>query len=183
MTTASKPNLGAHTATPADSGLRDKLVVMAKSAAREESLDPALVCAIAEQESGWDANAIRMEPLFLLKYVKPLAAKQPMLPTEMIGRSTSFGLMQLIGQVARELGFLNAFDSLCNPTVGLIWGCRHLSGLMRSVKEEAKQEVGGSGTADPVTELDIVRRTLLRYNGGADKAYADKVLARVAKYQ
>lgn len=176
-----KPNLGAHSPTPIDKGLREKLVVMVRSAAKEESLDPALVCAIVDEESNWEANTFAMDAEFLARHVRLL--RQVMLPTEAIGRSTRFGLMQIYGQVARELGFLNTFDSLCNPTVGLIWGCRHLAGLMRQVREEAKQQNSESNTADPVSELDIVRGTLVRWNHSSDKKYADRVIAKVSKYQ
>jgi soluble lytic murein transglycosylase-like protein len=36
-----------------------EIVVLARTIASEHGLDPALVCAVVEQESAWDAHAIR----------------------------------------------------------------------------------------------------------------------------
>ena len=49
-----------------------KLVALAQRAAEAERLEPALVCAVVEQESGWNPWAIRYEPAFFAKYVAPL---------------------------------------------------------------------------------------------------------------
>ncbi len=44
----------------------------------------------------------------------------------------SWGLMQVMGAVAREYGFSGRFLSqLCDPAVGLEYGCRHLSILLK----------------------------------------------------
>src|ERR1700735_1296507 len=77
------------------------LIALARTAAAQHSLDPALVCAIVEQESAWDPHAIRYEPAFRTRYVAPLG----LAPTEEVARSMSWGLMQVMGQVAREHGF------------------------------------------------------------------------------
>jgi len=45
---------------------------MASRAAAAQSIEPALVCAVVEQESGWNPWAMRYEPLFFAKYVAPL---------------------------------------------------------------------------------------------------------------
>ncbi len=49
-----------------------KLMDLARRAVQAEGLDPALVCAVVEQESNWNPWAIRYEPLFFAKYVAPL---------------------------------------------------------------------------------------------------------------
>jgi soluble lytic murein transglycosylase-like protein len=53
-----------------------KLVAMARRTAAAEELDEALVCAVVEQESGWNTWAMRYEPLFFAKYVAPALHKQ-----------------------------------------------------------------------------------------------------------
>jgi Transglycosylase SLT domain len=79
-------------------------------------LDPALVCAVIEQESAWNTNAIRYEPVFRERYLLPLK----LAPTEEVARSMSWGLMQVMGQVARENGFTGEFLSeICVPSVGI----------------------------------------------------------------
>lgn len=139
---------------------KEDLIPLAQGAAKVAGLDPALVCAIVEQESGWNAWAVRYEPAFDSKYVSPL----PLSPTEDKTRSMSFGLMQLMGQSARELGFKGRFlTELCDPLINLTWGCKHFQGKLKRANGD-------------------VHQALLYWNGGANKAYPDQVLARQANY-
>lgn len=78
-----------------------ELIGIASTTAARFSLDPALVCAVIEEESSWDTYAMRYEPFFRERYVRPLKLTS----TEEIARSVSWGLMQVMGQVAREHGF------------------------------------------------------------------------------
>jgi len=113
-----------------------ELLELARAAASKHALDfsfiassvnysgAALVCAVVEQESAWDTHAIRYEPGFRTRYVAPLGLP----PTEEIARSISWGLMQVMGQVAREHGFSGKFLSeLCEPATGLDVGCTVLA--------------------------------------------------------
>jgi hypothetical protein len=52
---------------------QQELIELAKTVAMNHSLDPALICAVVEQESSWNPFAIRYEPEFYLHYVRPLA--------------------------------------------------------------------------------------------------------------
>ncbi|HTR47976.1 MAG TPA: transglycosylase SLT domain-containing protein [Verrucomicrobiae bacterium] len=100
------------------------LLSLARAAASKHSLDPALVCAVVEQESAWDTHAIRYEPAFRTRYVAPLGLPS----TEEVARSVSWGLMQVMGQVAREHGFTGKFlSALCEPAAGLDIGCAVLA--------------------------------------------------------
>jgi soluble lytic murein transglycosylase-like protein len=138
-----------------------EIVALARTIAYEHGLDPALVCAAVEQESAWDAHAIRYEPGFRARYVAPLELP----PTEEIARSISWGLLQVMGQVAREHGFQGAFlSAMCDPAVGLAIGCTVLA---------AKLAAGGGN----------VPRGLVLWNGGGNPDYAAQVLARVARYR
>jgi hypothetical protein len=115
-----------------------EIIAMARAAAAKHALDPALVCAVVEQESAWDAHAIRYEPSFRTRYVAPLGLPPKEGPpgrrlvepggTEEIARSISWGLMQVMGQVAREHGFQGKFlSALCEPEAGLDIGCAVLA--------------------------------------------------------
>jgi soluble lytic murein transglycosylase-like protein len=138
------------------------LIDLAKQKAVEHGLDASLVCAVVEQESGWNPWAIRYEPGFYEHYVAPLPGLSP---TEAHARSISWGLMQLMGEVARELGFANTYlSSLLDAATGLDWGCRHL----------ARKMAQASGD---------VSKALLAWNGSGNPAYPGQVLARQAKYQ
>jgi soluble lytic murein transglycosylase-like protein len=142
-----------------------KLVALAERAAQAEGLEPALVCAVVEQESGWNPWAMRYEPAFFAKYVAPLYTNNKIGATEAYSRGMSWGLMQVMGQTAREQGANCLFlSTLCDPGVSLGIGCR----ILRQRLEAA----GGN-----------VAQALQAWNGGANPDYADEVLARMGRYR
>jgi len=137
------------------------LVALARAVATQHALPPPLVCAVVEQESSWDAHAIRYEPAFRTRYVAPLGLP----PTEEIARSISWGLMQVMGQVAREHGFDGKFLScLCDPPTGLNAGCAVLAAKLSAAAGD-------------------IQRALALWNGGSNLRYAAEVLARLSKYE
>ncbi len=142
-----------------------QLVALARAAAAAHSLDAALVCAVVEQESAWNTWAVRYEPGFLARYVAPLYTAGKISATEAYTRSMSWGLMQVMGQVAREQGLPEAafIAQLCDPATGLEYGCRVLKAKLAAANNDTQ-------------------RTLLLWNGGADKSYPAQVLARVVNY-
>ena len=107
------------------------LIALARRIAASNALDPALVCAVIEQESSWNPCAMRYEPAFFGRYVAPLYTNNKINATEAWARGFSWGLMQVMGQVAREHGFLAAehpfLSELCDPEQGIAVGCRVLS--------------------------------------------------------
>jgi len=152
----------------------EELLVLARAAAEKHALDPSLVCAVVEQESAWDAHAIRYEPAFRTRYVAPLGLP----PTEEIARSISWGLMQVMGQVAREHGFQGKFlTALCEPAAGLDIGCAVLAFKIKSAL--GSQELGQG----IVLSEDELSRALQLWNGGANPDYAVQVLARLPHYR
>lgn len=137
------------------------LIALARTTAVRHSLDAALVCAVVEQESSWDTHAIRYEPGFRTRYVAPFGLP----PTEEVARSISWGLMQVIGQVAREHGFGGKFlSALCDPERGLDIGCAALAAKLKSADGN-------------------LTRALELWNGGAKADYAAEVIARIASYR
>ncbi|HEY6442754.1 MAG TPA: hypothetical protein VIY66_05375, partial [Candidatus Acidoferrales bacterium] len=93
--------------------------------------------------------------------------------TEEIARSISWGLMQVMGQVAREHGFTGKFlSALCNPSLGLDIGCAALASKLAAAHQS------GQGTA-----LGEIARALALWNGGSNPNYAAEVLARLPHYQ
>lgn len=141
---------------------KDELVALADAEAKLQKLDPALVKAVIEQESGWNIYASRFEPAFYSKYVKKL---YPNYTTESVARSTSFGLFQLMGTVARELGFSDSqLSDLFDPRLNLKYGALHFSNKLKAAKGD-------------------VTKALLLWNGGSDTAYPQQVLARKKHYE
>ena len=146
--------------------IQEELIALARSAASRHQLYPELVCAIIEQESAWNPWAIRYEPAFYDRYILPLRARGEVIhETEARARATSWGLMQVMGQVAREAGFANTFLSeLCDPPSAIETGCAVFNRKLAVAEGN-------------------VSKALLLWNGGANPHYADEVLARADKYK
>jgi soluble lytic murein transglycosylase-like protein len=144
--------------------------------AAKYGLDPAIVCAVADHETGgtWDPYTSRTEEGFYHRYiVNPDGTYKITIPldsirsrdTEAKHRSTSWGLMQIMGQTARELGYTARYlNSLCDPDAGMDVGCRKLQKCFN-------RHPGDAAAA------------LQEYNGGSNPQYASQVLARVPVYQ
>jgi soluble lytic murein transglycosylase-like protein len=136
--------------------------------ATRHNLDPELVAAVVLQESAGQATEKRLENGFYRKYVRktetignvPPGPDDVPASVEAVLRSTSFGLMQIMGQVAREFGFKNRWLSdLEDRGINLNLGCQIFSKHLR--------------------DRGSVRLALLRWNGGGNAHYDDEVIGRI----
>jgi soluble lytic murein transglycosylase-like protein len=141
------------------------LLTLAHAAAQAHSLWPELVCAIVEQESSWNRWALRYEAAFYDRYVAPEIVRGAIHDaTEARARAFSWGLMQVMGQVARENGFSAiSLAALCDPAVGLDVGCRVFAAKLAAAEGN-------------------VTRALMLWNGGANTNYPNAVLMRTQRY-
>lgn len=134
---------------------------VATTVALNHGLDPALVQAVCHHESVWDPWAIRYEPAFFRRYIESMKG---LTDTEKSARAFSYGLMQIMGQVAREFGFDGKYlTELCDPLTNLNVGCRKLKKCLDNKDGE-------------------VRKALLAYNGGGNLKYPDLVMDHFTKY-
>jgi soluble lytic murein transglycosylase-like protein len=140
-----------------------ELVALAKNIAIQHGLNESLVCAVVEQESSWEPSATRYEPLFRERYIVPLIVPLGLSLDEQTFRATSYGLMQVLGEVAREFGYTGDTEGLKDPATGLEFGCRKLSQCMQRAGNDAY-------------------RALEFFNGGGNKLYAGQVIARIDNY-
>jgi len=139
------------------------LIALARQIAVKHCVNPSLVCAVIEQESGWDPWAMRFEPIFERRYIRPALPLAP--STEELSLAISWGLMQVMGETAREHGFTGRFlNALCDPEVGISVGCAVLSDKLNKAKGD-------------------VPKGLFSWNGGANSDYAGQVLARMPNYE
>jgi soluble lytic murein transglycosylase-like protein len=135
------------------------------------NLPPDLVDAIVQVESAGDRFAIRHEPaypwLWDVRENRPFRAHGiagGRLPpsdfrapsgstalTEWIGQQTSWGLMQVMGAVARELGFHGHFAGLCDPLEGLHYGCR----LLARLRDRHLATTGWAGVVDAYNDGSV----------------------------
>jgi soluble lytic murein transglycosylase-like protein len=141
------------------------LVTIVTAIANHHALKPAFVCAIVEHESQWNPWAVRYETDFFTRYVRTAYLAGKFGVTEAQSRTMSFGLMQVMGEVAREFGFKGDFlTELCDPHIGVEFGCRIIT---KRLAEQSGSTVGA----------------LLAYNGGADPNYPGKVFALMPSYE
>jgi soluble lytic murein transglycosylase-like protein len=102
--------------------IRDEIEEVSKS----YGFDPNLIESFVITESSGNPLATRYEPAFYRKYILPMLHHNAVTVEEAKNRATSWGLMQIMGQVARELGFKDSFHELLIPGIGLFWSCKHL---------------------------------------------------------
>lgn len=136
------------------------------------SIDPGLIWSIIYCESRGIPGAYRFELGFFERYIegRPIADVPGYWPpqtlvsreTEAMARSTSWGVMQVMGQVARELGYRGEYlHELCD------------------VRESVK--FGSEKLAKCLKQTGTIREAIARYNGDprseAAQRYAMKVLA------
>ena len=141
-----------------------ELIALAKATAAAHNLYPEIVCAICERESSWNPLATRYEPQFYEHYIEPLIESGMAPLTEGYDRSVSWGLMQIMGQVAREHGYEGVLARLADPATGIEYGCRTFATKLAMAEGN-------------------VEKALQLYNGGANPNYAAEVLAMAEKYK
>lgn len=120
-----------------------------------------VVYAICLTESSRNEFAIRHEAHYRWLHGSDLS------PGEVLGQKTSWGLMQIMGAVAREYGYTDQFSGLFDPHENIRYGVKHLLRL--------KERYG------------TWPHTIASYNAGSprtkdgryeNQGYVDKVLAR-----
>jgi len=103
----------------------EEIAALIRKQAAACGLDPAIVYGVIIRESSGDTDAVRTELAFYERYTKPMNFSD----TEEICRAMSWGLMQVMGEVARELGYKGKYlSTLCRvPDLGIEYGCKHLT--------------------------------------------------------
>jgi soluble lytic murein transglycosylase-like protein len=141
----------------------------------QNGLSPEVVAAVILQESGGNPFAFRYEDGFFKRYIDnklPASLGGPWhkgisFESETRMRAVSYGLVQVMGQTARESGFEGYLPELFHPDTNIKLGCIILGKLLKYYQGNYKKALSaynaGKGWVDR--------------NGAT--AYADKVLARV----
>lgn len=110
-----------------------KVLELARDAAIRHQLDPNWVFAIIQTESAGLPAAMRYETSW--KYLtRPDFYAHRLkitLETETQLQKFSYGLMQVMGSVAREYGYADSLALLVEPFRALEYGCRHLKNFRR----------------------------------------------------
>jgi soluble lytic murein transglycosylase-like protein len=106
----------------------DKHKALIEQIAHEFGLSDRLIKGIVKTESNGNQWAVRYEPnwkYFLTPWVFR-DSLQITEDTERIMQATSWGLMQVMGSVARELGFKDHLTMLTDPELAIRYGCLQL---------------------------------------------------------
>jgi hypothetical protein len=103
-------------------------------------MDPLLIYSVILQESGGNTWRTRFEPNYYEnnKSLLPLSYSSKLgisVESEKVSQSTSWGLMQVMGVVAREMGYADLLTKLLIPDEGIAWGCQKLARLIAIHKE------------------------------------------------
>lgn len=143
----------------------------AEASAKQHGLDPDLVHAMCMVESSGDTRAYRYEPAYFLRY---MAKDERWKHADPRVVSASYGLMQVMYQVALEFGFPpnDPPEQLYIPSIGIEFGCRVLAERMAWVTREAGN----------LSEGIRLRAALASYNGGKGGNRADHQPDRNARY-
>ena len=121
--------------------------------AAKYGLDPDFVEAEIQQESYpmWDQNSKRYEAAFYQHYIVPMKITDPV---EATGRATSFGLLQVMGEVAREMGYQGAFEGLFDPMTCLEWGCKKLAKCVKRYPGDLDSAIASYNAGTAVKNAD-----------------------------
>lgn len=129
-------------------------------------IPPGLIRAIIQVESGGNPYAVRYEKNFRWLN-EPLDRFHWHTDTERVMQKTSWGLMQIMGVIARDMGFKERFlTELLDPRINIEYGCQHLKNFY--------------------DKYNTWEKAILSYNAGSprknedgeyvNQAYLDKVL-------
>jgi len=153
------------------------------SKAQSLNLPVHLVRAVISVESSGNPHALRYEPgyrwLWDVRAGRPYRGDFARLPapagvsgpTELMQQQTSWGIMQVMGATARELGFQGPYlTELCDFQTGLHYGCMYLDRLRRRFWRDH----GFEGVAAAFNAGSPVRNADGRW---ANQVYVDKIAA------
>lgn len=108
----------------------DKQII---ASAESFKINPFLILSIAKVESGHRANAVRYEKGY--KWIKNPAKHAHRhnitKDTEVVLQQMSWGILQIMGATARDLGYNGFIPELLVPEVGVHWGVKYLARLLK----------------------------------------------------
>jgi len=148
--------------------LRDDIQAKVNLTASAHGLDKNLLTAIIQTESAGNPWAVRYEPnwkYFFKPEVAYLKAKTS-LDTERTLQACSWGLVQIMGSVARELGYTEELPKLCQEDVNILYGAKKLASL--SKKHQGNDLIASYNAGQP---------RIMSNGKYFNQAYVDKVNA------
>lgn len=122
------------------------------------NVDWRLVYGIAYAESSFRPLACRYESSWPDRWlVKPIVHAKTLgqtVETEIIHQKCSWGMMQVMGAVARELGFNGYLTQLCEPAMGIHWGTKKLQQVLVKYPESITDAISAYNAGHPRRQPD-----------------------------
>lgn len=142
-------------------------------AAKRQGLDPRLIAAIIEVESGGQSYACRFEPGYPFLFEPTVMAKTSgtTLSTEQMLQRCSWGLMQVMGATARELGLRAPLPSLTDPAAGIEFGCLYFKAQLARYSGKTLDAIAAYNAGSVVVRTDGIYQ---------NQAYVTKVFKAMA---
>ena len=146
------------------------------STARGAQVPPELVLGIIEAESGGDPRVARINSTYPYTMMQAKRPAMCSVDVERIFQKTAWGLMQVMGATARELGFEDWLSELVFPETNIRLGIEFLGRKMSQYLDR-----------------DGIEGVVAAYNGGAprrrpdgkfvNQSYVDKVMESAGRYK
>lgn len=134
-----------------------------RASAESQNVNVRIALAIAETESGYNAMAMRYEPKwkYLVSEQSFASALKITVETERQLQKFSYGLFQIMGSVARELGFSDMLPELLDPYVNIKVGLHKIKQLADRLKDiEAYVSAYNAGIGGVGTNPEYVKKVL-----------------------
>lgn len=152
-----------------------------KELGTEYSIDPRLIAAMCMVESEGDTWAVRYEKLWrhFLNPMRWAKLVRVSTATEEICQRMSWGLMQVMGTVARELGLKDDIPMLCRPDIGLLYGVKKLRHCFN--RATAENRLGIINAQWAISAYNCGTPKLTISGRLKNQEYVDKVMAAWSK--
>lgn len=154
---------------------KSHIIELVASECARERVDPNLILALIQTESGFNPNAARYERHFMYYHKLEDFAKiqRITLETEKVFQKTSWGLMQIMGGTARWCGYAGFLPDLCDPLIGVIWGVAYFKKMCaKQVYLNDQIAIYNSGSVRKNSDGTYI-----------NQEYVDKVLGALSEYQ
>jgi soluble lytic murein transglycosylase-like protein len=153
--------------------MKDTQVVnIVRSIAGEVGIDPNLAHAVATVESRLDPSVARYEENFHYILTPERFAKLLGITTrtETEFQRCSWGVMQVMGAVARELNYQAQLPLLLQPQLGALYGCRKLHSVLKKYSD-LSEAIASYNSGSPIRKNGIL----------INQTYVDKVMERLIR--
>lgn len=143
--------------------------------AAELGIDPVLALAMAQIESNTDPWKTRFEPNWRYPHlVRHFSEKLGItFDTEAVLQSMSWGVLQVMGSVAREHGFEEDLTKLTDPKLGTLFGLMHLKKMLKKYPNEI----------DAVSAYNQGSPRKVQSGFYANQVYVDKIYGVLLKHR